>query len=370
MSNNNYLGLYIHVPFCEKKCPYCNFYSVQNSEELQNKYINIIIQELQKFGANTNKIIDTIYFGGGTPSLLKPEKIYKIINNINKNFSILNPEITIEINPADYNYSDFEILKSIGINRVSVGAQSLNNNNLITLQRRHNTEHILNTYYNIIKSGIKNISFDFIIGLLGQNFQDLDNIINFCKNNYLAHISVYLLKIEKNTKFFDNQNIKNFADQDICSDFYIYISENLKKIGYDHYEISNFARDNMYSKHNLKYWNLDEYLGIGPSAHSFFNNKRFYYKNNLNNFLENPEIIYDSDSCNTPDEYIMLKLRLKSGVSNQEFQKKFNMNIPDKYFSNLKKYENLGLVNYNKNKISLTNCGFLLSNTIISDIIL
>ncbi len=373
----NLLGLYIHIPFCEKKCPYCDFYSLNNNQELQDKYINKIIQELQNWSQKTDKTINTIYFGGGTPSLLKPEKIYKILDFISKKFSVLNNnniEVTIEVNPADYGYSDFQILKSMGINRVSVGAQSLDDQDLKILGRRHNVQQILNTHYNIIKSGINNISFDFIIGLCTQNFEKFSNIIYFCKKNKIAHVSTYLLKIEQNTRFFYNTNIKNFAESDICCDFYVYISKNFKKIGYDHYEISNFALGkNKQSKHNLKYWNLDEYLGIGPSAHSFLDKKRFYYENNLYNFMSNSKIIYENDKnigCGTPEEYIMVRLRLSEGINIQEFENKFGKNILGKYINKIKKYQNFGLINFDKNRISLNTNGFLVSNTIISDIIL
>lgn len=377
--NKKLLGLYIHIPFCDKKCPYCDFYSVNNNQELQDKYVNKIIQELQNWSQKIDKTINTIYFGGGTPSLLKPDKIYKVLNFITQNFSILNNnlsnnlEVTIEVNPADYSYSDFQILKNMGINRVSVGAQSLDDQELQILGRRHNTKQILNTYYNIIKSGINNISFDFIIGLYTQNFEKLNNIINFCKNNKISHISTYLLKVEPNTQFFYNKNIKNFADSDICSDFYLHISENLKNIGYNHYEISNFALENKQSKHNLKYWNLDEYLGVGPSAHSFLDKKRFYYENNLYNFISNPKIIYENNKnimYDTPEEYIMLRLRLSDGINIQDFENKFGKNMLNKYINKLKKYQNFGLINFDENKISLNTNGFLLSNTIISDVIL
>lgn len=373
--NKKLLGLYIHIPFCDKKCLYCDFYSVNNNQELQDKYVNKIIQELQNWNQKIDKTINTIYFGGGTPSLLKPDKIYKVLNFITQNFSILNNnlEVTIEVNPADYSYSDFQILKNMGINRVSVGAQSLDDQELQILGRRHNTKQILNTYYNIIKSGINNISFDFIIGLYTQNFEKLNNIINFCKNNKISHISTYLLKVEPNTQFFYNKNIKNFSDSDICSDFYLHISENLKNIGYNHYEISNFALENKQSKHNLKYWNLDEYLGVGPSAHSFLDKKRFYYENNLYNFISNPKIVYENNKnimCDTPEEYIMLKLRLSDGINIQDFENKFGKNILNKYINKFKKYQNFGLINFDENKISLNTNGFLLSNTIISDVIL
>lgn len=362
------LGLYIHIPFCKSKCPYCSFYSLESKEELKNFYVQKVCSELRKWGNNLNKYVDTIYFGGGTPSLLKAEKIIDILKSIKKSFHVVYPEITMEVNPADYKSVDFEKLKFEGFNRISIGAQSLDNNELKILGRRHNVDDVFSTYEFIKKSGISNISFDFIVGIPGQSFESLNRIIDFCRENNVTHVSIYLLKIEENTPYYYNKSLLNFISDDICSDFYLYISEEMEKLGYNHYEISNFAIPGKESKHNLKYWNLEEYLGIGPSAHSLIKNERFYYKNNIYEFNSKGKIIREGFG-GTEEEYIMLKLRLSEGIKIDQYEKKFRNPFPKSYFEKISNYQALKLVKFNKNEIKLTKKGFLLSNKIISDFI-
>ena len=361
------LGIYIHIPFCEKKCPYCSFYSVKCSEEIQQKYTEKVCDELQRWGKTLKRRVSTIYFGGGTPSLIGAEKIIKILNAVNENFEVLSPEITLEVNPADYSSIDFEKLAFSGVNRVSVGAQALDDKSLRVLGRRHSTNDIIKTYESIKLAKINNISFDMIIGFPGQSLADIKNFMYFYQENRLSHLSAYLLKIEPGTPYFES-NLE-FISDDICSDFYIFISNEMKKMGYEHYEISNFSLPGKRSRHNMKYWNLEDYLGIGPSAHSLIDGKRFYYENNIINFILDPKILTEGTG-GTPEEYAMLRLRLSEGLANEEYQKKFRMSIPEEYFKKAKKFEDFGLVKVNENNISLTPKGFLLSNKIIGDLIL
>ena len=361
------LGIYIHIPFCEKKCPYCSFYSVKCNEQMQQKYTEKVCDELQKWGKNLKMRVSTIYFGGGTPSLIGAEKIIKILNAVNENFEVSSPEITLEVNPADYSSVDFERLAFSGVNRVSVGAQALDDKSLKVLGRRHSVSDIIKTYESIKSAKIYNISFDMIVGFPGQSLDDIKTFFNFYKENRLSHLSSYLLKVEPGTPYFES-DLELISD-DICSDFYIFISNEMKKMGYKHYEISNFSLPGKHSRHNMKYWNLEDYLGIGPSAHSLIDGKRFYYENDINNFILNPKIL-DEGIGGTPEEYAMLRLRLADGLVNEEYQKKFGTNIPEEYFKKAKKFEDFGLVKINENKIILNPKGFLLSNKIISDLIL
>lgn len=361
------LGIYIHIPFCEKKCPYCSFYSVKCSEEMQQKYTEKVCAELQKWGKNLKRRVSTVYFGGGTPSLIGAEKIIKILNAVNENFEVSNPEITLEVNPADYSSVDFKKLAFSGVNRVSVGAQALDDESLKVLGRRHSVNDIIKTYESIKLAKIDNISFDMIIGFPGQRLDNIKTFLNFYKENRLSHLSAYLLKVEPGTPYFES-NLE-FISDDICSDFYIFISDEMKKMGYEHYEISNFSLPGKRSRHNMKYWNLEDYLGIGPSAHSLIDGERFYYENNINNFILNPKILSESIG-GTPEEYAMLRFRLSDGLINEEYQKKFGTSIPEEYFRKAEKFEDFGLVKINENNIALTSKGFLLSNKIISDLIL
>lgn len=362
------LGIYIHIPFCKKKCPYCSFYSVESSENLQDIYINKVCEEISKWSKTLKKQVNTIYFGGGTPSLINTNNISKILGAINNNFKVIKPEITLEVNPADYRSIDFEKLKFLGVNRISLGVQSLDDSELKILGRRHNSEDVYSTYYQIRNAKIDNISFDFIIGTPNQTVESLDKFINFCSDNNIPHVSAYLLKVEEGTPYFYNRNSLNFLSDDRCSDFYMYFSERMKKLKYNHYEISNFALDGFESKHNSRYWNLSEYLGVGPSAHSFINGKRFFYNENIEEFILNPKILSEGDG-GSEEEYVMLQLRLSKGLVNQNYRLRFKKDIPEEYFKKAEKYKKLGLLKYNENNISLTHKGFLLSNKIISDIL-
>lgn len=361
------LGIYIHIPFCEKKCPYCSFYSVKCSEKIQNKYTEKVCTELKKWGKILKRRVSTVYFGGGTPSLVGAEKIIKILNAINENFEVSSPEITLEVNPADYSLVDFEKLAFSGVNRVSIGAQSLDDESLKTLGRRHNANDVIKTYESVQSAKINNISLDLIVGFPGQSIQNIKNFLNFYKENRISHLSAYLLKVEPGTPYAESGF--EFISDDICSDFYIFISNEMKKMGYEHYEISNFSLPGKHSKHNLRYWNLEDYLGVGPSAHSLIDGKRFYYENDINNFISNPQILNEGIG-GTPEEYAMLRLRLSDGLLSEEYQKNFGVNIPEEYFKKAKKYEDFGLVKINENNIALTPKGFLLSNKIIGDLIL
>lgn len=363
------LGIYIHIPFCKKKCSYCSFYSVESSENLRYTYIDKVCEEISKWGKSLKKPVDTIYFGGGTPSLINTNSISRILEVIKSSFKVIKPEVTLEVNPADYRSVDFEKLKFLGVNRISLGVQSLSDSELKTLGRRHSSEDIYSTYYQIKNAKIDNISFDFIIGTPHQTLGSLDKFINFCSDNNIPHVSAYLLKIEEGTPYFYNRNSLSFLSDDECSDFYIHFSERMKKLKYNHYEISNFALNGFESKHNCRYWDLSEYLGIGPSAHSFIDGKRFYYNENIEEFILNPEILSEGDG-GSEEEYIMLQLRTSRGLINKNYRLRFKKDIPEKYFKKAERYKKLGLLKCNKNSISLGTKGFLLSNKIISDVLL
>ncbi len=368
------LGIYIHVPFCKSKCPYCDFYSLSNfTSDYVEKYILTVCSELRKWGSRLeNKVVDTVYIGGGTPSVLSSEQIIKILTSVKENFhfGFLNeyPEITLEVNPADYDKIDFEKLNYYGINRVSIGAQSLNNSNLKILGRRHNTEDIFKSVLAAEKSKINNVSLDIILGAPYQEKKDVYDFFCFCKENDIPHVSSYLLKIEDGTPFYFNKEKYKFFDDDEYADIYFYACDLAKKMGYGHYEISNFAFKGFESRHNLKYWNLDEYLGIGPSAHSLVENKRFYYPKDLAGFINFPKTIFEC-KFEPEKEFVMLKLRTSKGLNNDEFKYKFGKDIPQKYFQKAEKFAKYGFLKIDDKNISLNEKGFLVSNYIISEII-
>ena len=362
------LGLYIHVSFCTRKCPYCSFYSVPNEKNLVNKYIAALCKEIQKWGKKTDFEVDTIYFGGGTPSVLKTEELLKIIFCIKDNFKIMYPEVTIEINPGDYKNLDFEKLCYYGVNRISLGAQAINDSALKILGRRHSAQDITDSIEIIKNSKIKNISLDLIIGSPEQKTSDICDFIYFCKENNIPHISSYILKIEENTPYYFNKDNLVFYSEDKLADFYFYTCAVMRKFGYFHYEISNFSKKGFESRHNLKYWNLDNYLGLGPSAHSLFCGKRFYYANDLSGFIMDPKVTFEGD-FEPEKELIMLSLRTCDGLTNQKFKNKLGKDIPKIYFERAKKFENYGFLECKNDSIKLTEKGFLVSNSIISEIL-
>ncbi len=366
MSDN--LALYIHIPFCRGKCPYCDFFSLRGDTQDYNSYIVSLKEAIIYWSEKIDKKVDTIYIGGGTPSVLKAEQVADIINTIKSHFKVTeNAEITMEANPKSALNFDFSIVKEAGLNRMSLGIQSANKNELKILGRAHNNDDIKATVKNIKSSGINNISLDLMLGIPEQTIESLKNSIDFCCGLDVEHISVYILKIEENTYFYNNRDKYNFPDEEATADLYLFAVDYLEQKGFNQYEISNFSKTGYESKHNLKYWNLEDYLGIGPAAHSFLNGKRFYYNRSIEDFSNNK--IIDDGTGGNESEYIMLQLRLTKGLNLDKYKEAFG-EYPDKdFFDKVKKYCNLGFMSYDNNTIKFTKNGFLLSNSILSELI-
>lgn len=366
----NSVGLYIHVPFCERKCPYCDFYSEKATDELINTYTNRICEELIKYSKKLNVSFDTLYFGGGTPSLLGNDNLSKIINAVRDNFTFLKKEITLEMNPSTLPILDLEMLRETGVNRLSIGLQSAVDKELKLLGRNHSLNDARKTIELAKKSGFTNISLDLMIATPGQTQETLKESIDFCVDQDVQHVSAYLLKVEKGTLFYKNKSqldLKNEAEE---SEMYLSAVSELERNGFNQYEISNFCKEGYIGKHNLKYWNAEEYLGIGPSAHSFIDGKRFFYPRSLKDFLNGNDCIINDGIGGTVDEYIMLRLRLKEGLNNNIFKKRYGYDIPKEYLKRAKAFEKFGFLNIINKDIRLTPKGFLVSNELISRIIL
>lgn len=362
------IGAYIHIPFCVKKCPYCDFYSLPLNKGLVDEYVSSLCKNIKDMSKIYDREIDSIYFGGGTPNLIGTDNIGRILEAVHCGFKILNPEITVEINPSAHTSIDFRKLKNTGVNRLSIGMQSINDDELFNLGRRHNSHDIKQTLYKSKNAGFYNISLDIMLALPNQKNENLINSLSFCVENNLPHVSVYLLKIEKNTDFYKIKNTLPLPDEERAADLYLLASNYLASRGYEHYEISNFCKKGMESRHNLKYWNCDEYLGFGPSAHSFMDGKRFYYQRSIKKFIENPVHIMDS-SAGYAEEFCMLRLRLAQGIKSEEYKKRFGRKIPNIYYDRARKYVDLGLVSTDESGIKLTPQGFLVSNALIVNII-
>jgi len=270
------LGLYIHVPFCIRKCAYCDFYSVPLNFSLADAYVNKIINELDRWGDILGcPPADTLYFGGGTPSLLESERILAIINKSKELFSLKNAEITMEVNPAERLNEYFENIVKAGVNRLSIGVQSANENELEFLSRRHSARDVVACANDARAAGIENISLDIMLGIPGQTKESLKKTVDFVLERSPQHISAYLLSLEEGTPLYKNRHNLNIPNDDEAGELYLYTCELLKAAGFERYEISNFAKGDRISKHNTKYWQGADYLGLGPAAHSFINGKRF-----------------------------------------------------------------------------------------------
>ncbi|MDP4120375.1 MAG: radical SAM family heme chaperone HemW [Bacillota bacterium] len=362
------IGVYIHVPFCDGKCFYCDFYSNKATEAEINRYTKQICKEINRWGKELNRQADTLYFGGGTPSLLGAERLIEILSVVKNNFLLKeDSEITLEVNPASGNFLDFEKLFHAGFNRLSIGLQSANDNELKLLGRRHSALDAENTVKLAQKAGFSNISLDLMLGIPEQTESSLQKSIDFCKELCVTHISGYLLKIEENTKFHITKKRLNLPNEDLERELYFLLVQRLQKYGFSQYEISNFANLGKESRHNLKYWNALEYIGIGPSAHSFIEGERFYYNRSKEDFY-NGKIVNDGRGGDE-SEYLMLRLRLSEGVNYQAFEERFNKKLPKKYIDRVEKFLSPGFVECTENGFNLTKDGFIVSNSIISEIL-
>lgn len=364
----NQRGLYIHVPFCEQKCPYCDFYSTTAIDEI-DRYTEVVCKTLKKHATNEKKLFDTVYFGGGTPSLLGNRNLIKIMDTVKGKSNNLLKEVTLEMNPMTLPILDLQRLRENGINRLSIGLQSAREEELTALGRRYSVKDAENTIKAAKEAGFSNISLDIMLAIPKQSISTQKETIDFSISQGVQHISAYLLKIEKGTLFYKKRQELGLKSEDEVAEMYLFLVSELEKHGFKQYEISNFAKEGYKGIHNLKYWNSQEYLGVGPTAHSFLDGERFFYPNSLKDFLTGSLKAISDGTGGNEDEYTMLKLRLCDGLNNAEFKAKFGKNIPQKYFNRAKELQKHGLTQVEDETIKLTPRGFLLSNELISRII-
>ena len=337
---------------------------MKQNDNTIDEYVSFLNKKISSYH---EYIADTIYFGGGTPSILGTERILSVLKNIHNNFGNSQIETTLEVNPESAYYLDFEKLKYYGINRISIGLQSANEKELKALGRTHSAQDVANIVESVMLAGINNISLDLMIGISEQNEKSLSDSIHFCSYLDVQHISAYILKIEKGTLYFKKQDQLLLPDDDAVCDLYEMMVRQLRELGYNQYEISNFARQGFESRHNLKYWNCEEYLGLGASAHSFIDKKRFYYPRSIKAFYNN-NIISDGIGGDE-EEYIAMTLRLTSGLEFSKFKKYFGYDLPTHYIIKARKLDKTELLFIDSNGIRLSEKGFLCSNSIIAEII-
>ncbi|WP_124099080.1 radical SAM family heme chaperone HemW [Ruminococcus sp. Marseille-P6503] len=359
-------GLYIHVPFCLRKCPYCDFYSTGWSMEASDSFTDAVVRNIKRWQGK-GVSVDTVYFGGGTPSLLTPEQTGSILDAVAASFSLEKPEVTMECNPSSSDYDKFCGYRAAGVNRLSFGVQSADDSQLRTLGRLHSFRQAGAAVSDAVKAGFFNISCDIMLGLCGQTPESLEDSIDRICSLPVTHISAYMLKIEENTPYNCDEIKKSVADDELMRIMYLTAVDMLEDKGFMQYEISNFAKPGMESRHNLKYWLGGEYIGIGPSAHSYFQGKRYMCPDDVKSFAANnlqAELVTD-EKPDRLEEYIMLGLRLKEGISLSRLSELGGREFAKKAAANALALEKGGLCRCDGGRIALTPEGFLVSNAVI-----
>ena len=372
-------GIYIHIPFCLQACNYCDFH-FSTSLKTKNKIISSIIHELiLRKNYLKNDIVETIYFGGGTPSILDNTELAKIIECVFKHYNIFNkPEVTIESNPNDLNKKKIKNLINLGFNRLSLGGQSFNDSQLKSLNRNHSSIDVENSIKTAQELGINNINLDLIYGLPNMSIGDWEEDLNKAISLNVTHLSCYCLTIEKGTVFFNRlkKGILKVVSDKKKTDQFMLMRNILINANYIHYEISNFCKQNYKSKHNSSYWNSQNYLGVGPSAHSFNGKTRQWNINNNSkyiNSIKNNDVFYEEELLtrkNIINEFILTSLRKIEGLSN----KKLKEITSQKEYINIKlqinDLVNRSLISKKNNYYALTEQGMILCDKITSDLFL
>ncbi len=394
LGKNKELGLYIHIPFCHTKCTYCDFNTYSGLENLIDNFSDSIYKEINFWGITEFYIVDTIFIGGGTPSYIDTEIIKNIINKISDNFLLSkNPEITLEINPEDVTKTKALEWEKIGINRCSLGVQSLVNSELKILNRRHDSEKAMEAI-NILSKIFNNISVDLIYGLPLQTKDSYIETLKKIISQDINHISCYSLQVEKGTVLDQqvNTNKINVANDDLSAEMYKITQKILFENDFENYEISNWSKHNKLSQHNLKYWTMKPYIGIGPGSHSYIDNKRFsiikspkkyvdFFKKPLKNIGSIREkILYlrENDFLDVYEnqlreneilEFLMLNLRLKDGININKFKKRFDLDFEDLYLNKLDYFIKENIIFKKEESYILSEKGKLFANEVANNFV-
>lgn len=374
------IGIYIHIPFCIKKCYYCDFVSYSNSFEMQDEYIKKLNKEIEENKEILEKNeVTTIYIGGGTPSSIKEKHIQEILEKINEVANIKNKEkieVTIEVNPGTVTKEKLQMYKSCGINRLSIGLQSTNDKLLKQIGRIHNYEKFLETYNLAKEAGFENINVDLMLGIPNQKIEDLKDSLEKIIKIKPKHISVYSLIVEENTPIENmiNTGKLKLPEEDEERNQYHYAKNYLELNGYNHYEISNFSMPGYESKHNTNCWKQKAYIGFGVAAHSYIDGMRYSNTNDLKKYIEKPSekiktIHEKQNKCDMEKEYMMLGLRMLDGIKISEFKAKFGDNPIYLYRKELEKLVNEELLEIDLDNIKLTKKGLDLANLVWEEFI-
>lgn len=369
-------GIYIHIPFCKKLCFYCDFYHIVSAKDSQ-AFIGALLREAEiRSDYLKNETVSTIYFGGGTPSVFSINELGTILDTIREHYNISpDCEITIEVNPDDVYPGYAEYLKSLGVNRISLGIQSWHDHDLKMLNRRHNSEQAVKALNEMLDAGIGNVTIDLIYGLPGMSLKEWESNLDFSFKFNIQHLSAYHLTFEEGTVFgtmLARGDIEEINEDDSAAQFNLLI-EKAELAGFIHYEISNFGRPGYFSLHNSNYWKQVNYIGLGPSAHSFNGYSRQWNIRDLKGYIRSVNsggAFYESEELDIKtrfNEYIMTSLRTMWGIDLEYVEKFFEKEGYDYVINLAGKYKSYGLMKQEKNSLVLTNQGKLISDNIISE---
>ena len=377
------LGLYVHIPFCVRKCNYCDFLSAPADDATKKRYVEALCKEIAGYKELTKEYqLATIYFGGGTPSVLEVSFIEQILNTVKKNFAVdMAAEVTLEVNPGTASLEKLKRYQELGINRLSIGVQSAKEKELALLGRIHTFEEAKQTYFWAREAGFENISLDLMSALPGQSLEDYKQNVEAILSLNPEHISSYSLIIEEGTPFYQQYaegapKKDELPEEETDRAMYAYTKERLVQAGYERYEISNYAKPGFESRHNSSYWIGTEYLGVGLGASSLFTTARYHNETDLTAYIEAIETGQDARREierlvleEQMEEFMILGLRMMKGVSRQEFQKRFGKAMETVYGSALSKLEKQGLLVKEGDRIALTETGIDVSNQVFIEFV-
>ncbi len=370
------IGLYVHIPFCKRKCNYCDFCSFASDSATYSEYTDALIKEIKSYGRDEKIAVDTVFFGGGTPTVLPTSLFRRIVDAIRESFNVsLSAEFTVEINPGAISEEKLIAYKQCGVNRISIGLQSIHENELKILGRIHSFGDFLETYQAVQAVGFSSVSLDLMYGIPLQTKESFEKTLDRVLELAPDHISCYGLIIEEGTPFFEKMHELPLPSEDEECDMYDIACRKLGAM-YQHYEISNYAKSGFECRHNLKYWHDEEYIGVGLSAHSYFNCKRFCNTSVLSEYLSDHgvgDVRYLTDSEQKTDkdqfEYVMLRMRLSEGFSLSEYNTLFGVSFTEGREKLISVLSDAGYVKLENGRIFFTERGFYVSNSILSELL-
>ncbi|EEP65337.1 putative oxygen-independent coproporphyrinogen III oxidase [Veillonella dispar ATCC 17748] len=377
------MGLYVHIPFCKQKCMYCDFPAYQNLQDYYETYVYALVQEIDlwvtEHPESKSRPIDTIYFGGGTPTELSIQQLQMIVDKIKSTFTITDDcHMTIESNPGEVDLQYLTKLVNLGFNRISFGVQTFDDKALTMLHRSHNGEKAKQAVYDAKEAGFTDINIDLIYGLPRQTLEDIQHNLDIVKDLPINHISTYGLQVEVGTYLYHlvDKNLISIPSETIDESMYDMMMAGLKDLGFERYEISNFSKDNSYSRHNLKYWHYVDYLGFGAGAHSFYDGVRRSNNRNVMPYIQAvdrytmPTIDTETITVERAQEdFCFLALRTKWGLNEHTFKKRFGISVVNLFSTTLNDLVNKDLLEYENDSYHLTSEGAKHGNYVFSQFI-